>query len=813
MGFVLAVTGMCLVVSSATSAAFAQVISESEKLVADDDEQGDHFGEAVATNGGVVVVGTSLDDFSAGAAYIFDVLTGAQLHRLIADPRAQGDQFGESVAIEGQTILIGASLDDDNGAAYLFDATTGVQIAKLTASDDNEDKGFGSSVSLSGRTAVVGAFKDNSACPGVPVCFSGAAYLFRDTAGPSVAVGFAPLPLPAGEDGALTGTADDTDSGDSNIVDVEYRIDGGAWESVLTPVDGLYDEPTCVDIQVDVPDATVRLRAIEVTQVIQDWRNSIPLCHEKPTVVRVVLEGIDSSSPPTGQGRLHGSVGGVPLEHSPLPSEQSQVDLEDDVTVVDDPDTVGTNESVRGRVDGSLIFVLPPGWTNPTAAPVMLEFEITGPGDQYLECAEPDGSPDCAVGVQFEDVPAPKLAMVAVPYDRNEIRELTVTATGGNFLLGSEGNDSDPLLFDANSADVEDAVEDVLNARDGRVVVSGGGDSSPRTYTIVTMRGQSEELTIDDSGLSGTASLIVSQLGGPEIRPSDEQLQEQGRHISDNFPISFIDRRLTDINSFNRAPTVIKVNTRLQKVRSLGLILGDCQLEAKSFGYMIGGWIPEPTRSGQAWVKVASSYSLAVEGPQDGGRFRNLSAHETAHTYGRAHAVTRADPTGFFRSGVCGSHGHIHSPVLHPWVSALTYDILAQRIHGSFTRSIAAERRGSDAEEFALVAGAINPSTGEASIDPLIRATGTDPGFDAGEVHVALVDDNGVELSARDVALLEDGNDQSLSYGTGPIMPGFFASHLRQPIAMGEQIQIRHWSMHIPLDAEMSCLPTSSNRC
>ncbi len=1081
---------LLLVVSPAAGAASAQAITESEKLVAADGEEGDIFGEAVATDGDVVVVGTSADDFSAGAVYVFDASTGVQLHRLTADPRAQGDQFGQSVAIEGETILIGAFLDDDNGAAYvfdastgqqvrrliaadgvdgdsfgyavdlsgdlavvgaygdevagvdsgsayvfdlttgqelaklvpddgadfdqfgravaisgqtvvvgarehaaggddagaayLFDATTGVQIAKLmpadlsendsfgrsvdieggqvlvgapgddvqgldavgsayvfdassgqqvlqfshddlgegdqfgfavsisdgrgligrelegsvfsrsgsayvvdlqtgdqlvklVASDDSEDKGFGRSVALSGGTAVVGAPWDNSACPGLHVCQSGAVYLFRDTAGPAVAVDFTPLPVSVGEPGTLTATADDTSSGGSDVATVEHRFDGGSW-SPMPAADGAYDSPVetgtvsvtftaagvheacvratdtvgvvsavrCLDIQVD---AVVRLRAIEVNQVIQTWRNDIPLYHDKPTVVRVFLESVDASSPAAASGVLHGSVGGAPLAGSPLSPEEPTVDLVADATVVDDPST-SADESVRALIDGSLNFVLPPSWTDPTLQPVELEFEIAGPDDLFIECAEPDGSPDCTVGVRFEDVPRPQMAMVAVPYDRNEVRELQVSATGGSYVLSSEGRDSDPLQFDDDAEAVEGAVEDVLNASDGRVRVAGGGGSGTRTFTIRIMRGQPEDLTVDDSGLSGSAAVSLVQAGGPEIRPSDEHLREQARRISDVFPVASVDRRLTDINGFNRAPNVIKVNTRLQTARTFGLVFGEYVAEAKSFGTMLGAF-PGSTRSGQAWVRVASAYSSGTEDPTDGGRWRNIGVHEATHSFGRAHAVTRTDPTGLFRSGVCGSHGHIHTPTLHPWVestgwdnrlvtdfypdttwptigplsagpddevwgfsprayangagfehlvvidpwraaalmsycdpagarqdlwpSTLTYDVLGQRIHEDAPGPSSGER-GGGSSDYVIVAGEIDPATGDAVLEPVMRATGVDPGFDPGDVHVALVDGSGAEIAARDVALLEDGNDPSLSYGAGPPGQGFVAA-------------------------------------
>jgi len=50
----------------------------------------------------------------------------------------------------------------------------------------------------------------------------------------------------------------------------------------------------------------VRLEAIEVTQVIQDWENSVPLAEYKDTIVRVYLETVAAFGSATATGLLHG---------------------------------------------------------------------------------------------------------------------------------------------------------------------------------------------------------------------------------------------------------------------------------------------------------------------------------------------------------------------------------------------------------------------------------------------------------------------------------------------------------------------------
>ncbi|MCB9838410.1 MAG: hypothetical protein H6813_03645 [Phycisphaeraceae bacterium] len=167
-------SGSAFVFDTATGA-------ELHTLHADDAQAGDYFGHAVAVSGGLAVVGAQGDDNSggvdAGAAYVFDAATGAQLRKLVAGDGSAGDGFGFSVAIRGGQVVVGAWGDDDNGAnagsAYVFDAATGLQIAKLLPGDGSAGEYFGWSVAVSDGVAAVGAWFDDSAG-----AQSGSAYLF-----------------------------------------------------------------------------------------------------------------------------------------------------------------------------------------------------------------------------------------------------------------------------------------------------------------------------------------------------------------------------------------------------------------------------------------------------------------------------------------------------------------------------------------------------------------------------------------------------------------------------------------------------------
>jgi outer membrane protein assembly factor BamB len=151
---------------------------EIRKLTASDVVEGNTFGTGVALFGNIAVVSTGGANVAkGGAAYVFDVTTGHELLKLTPSNGVPGDQFGGalgSVAISGNTAIVGARSNDEFGdgfgAAYLFDVTTGQELHKLHAVAGG---GFGYSVAIFGNKAIVGA----------PYNGFGAAYLFDVTTG------------------------------------------------------------------------------------------------------------------------------------------------------------------------------------------------------------------------------------------------------------------------------------------------------------------------------------------------------------------------------------------------------------------------------------------------------------------------------------------------------------------------------------------------------------------------------------------------------------------------------------------------------
>jgi hypothetical protein len=65
-----------------------------------------------------------------------------------------------------------------------------------------------------------------------------------DQAAPQVMLTLDPNPVDRFESTSIEVSADDTGTGGSWVVFTEYRIDGGAWQGILSPEDGSYDSPT-----------------------------------------------------------------------------------------------------------------------------------------------------------------------------------------------------------------------------------------------------------------------------------------------------------------------------------------------------------------------------------------------------------------------------------------------------------------------------------------------------------------------------------------------------------------------------------------
>ena len=154
------------------------------RLTADDGQEGDNLGKAVALSGDWAALGVeNADDqgANAGAVYMFQ-RTGAswtQKIKLTADDGAADAHFGAAVALDGQTLVVGApgaGSPDATGVTYVFELDAGVwtQHDRLLADGGAAGDSFGAAVSISGDELAVGA-PDAGA-------MTGAVYLFKRNA-------------------------------------------------------------------------------------------------------------------------------------------------------------------------------------------------------------------------------------------------------------------------------------------------------------------------------------------------------------------------------------------------------------------------------------------------------------------------------------------------------------------------------------------------------------------------------------------------------------------------------------------------------
>ena len=172
-------------VSGVVTPVLGQVVHEQQKLLAEDGQLGDNFGWAIAEDNGIIAIGAKLDDDSAsqaGSAYLFNTSNGNQILKLLPNDGARAEQFGASIDIQDDIVAVGAIWDDDNGlaagSAYLFDVKTGAQLHKLLPNDGSFADNFGNSISIDNGIVAVGASSSN---------VHGAVYLFDIATGTQLA--------------------------------------------------------------------------------------------------------------------------------------------------------------------------------------------------------------------------------------------------------------------------------------------------------------------------------------------------------------------------------------------------------------------------------------------------------------------------------------------------------------------------------------------------------------------------------------------------------------------------------------------------
>ncbi len=197
-GVAVAVDGELAVVRSSVSAyifeRIAGVWTQMVQLDLPESDPDSNLGESVHLSATLALVGTpsgEVSGFPSGSAYLFERVAGVWQQpgvRLVPIDPGSASEFGYSVAVDekpgSRRVVIGDPQWAQNlfstGAAYVFEEgpTGWSQVQRLNAPDSSGGDWFGTSVALYGEFLVVGARLDDDNQSN-----SGSVYVFREQPG------------------------------------------------------------------------------------------------------------------------------------------------------------------------------------------------------------------------------------------------------------------------------------------------------------------------------------------------------------------------------------------------------------------------------------------------------------------------------------------------------------------------------------------------------------------------------------------------------------------------------------------------------
>lgn len=145
--------------------------TQAAELVAPDATRYDHFGDSVALDGDILVVGASYADrgfTNSGTAYVYERVGGVWTYVTNATGHSYNERLGWRVAVEGDLIAASAPYADvqfsDDGAVYTWRLVDGALVNETMLSYDMgyhwKNLGYGDLVLAQGRV-IVGAPHDD----------------------------------------------------------------------------------------------------------------------------------------------------------------------------------------------------------------------------------------------------------------------------------------------------------------------------------------------------------------------------------------------------------------------------------------------------------------------------------------------------------------------------------------------------------------------------------------------------------------------------------------------------------------------------
>ena len=169
--------------SGVATSGHAYLIASSSRavvvtLASPNAQSGGGFGISVALGGGLAVVGAPLETAAGytdgGRAYVFSAATGSLTFSLESTYPQLGGYFGQAVATNGGTVVVGAYGENtlglsNAGGLYLFDGGSGGVLDRFYSPNFQGSGFFGYSIAEGPARIVAGAYTESSA---------GSAYVF-----------------------------------------------------------------------------------------------------------------------------------------------------------------------------------------------------------------------------------------------------------------------------------------------------------------------------------------------------------------------------------------------------------------------------------------------------------------------------------------------------------------------------------------------------------------------------------------------------------------------------------------------------------
>ena len=143
--------------------------SIEQKVFAEDGSGEDYFGQSVSISGEYAIVGSYLNNYPLGAAYLYKKINDQwfETEKIQASDSINTQYFGSSVFINGDYMIISANHNYNNssGSTYIYhnDGESWNEVDTITASGSPICDQYGCSVGITenGEYAIVGAFNDD----------------------------------------------------------------------------------------------------------------------------------------------------------------------------------------------------------------------------------------------------------------------------------------------------------------------------------------------------------------------------------------------------------------------------------------------------------------------------------------------------------------------------------------------------------------------------------------------------------------------------------------------------------------------------